>query len=332
MGDTDEMTRTVERAERPERGPVRRRLVSLAVVVSVLAGTLGVGEAVTYGAPERTGQDQSARAQPQPQERAQPRAVTEDEDFADMYTRTVANVRSALLGDESVRRPGAGHLIQNPDPNAFQSINIGRFTEDEFIAGRMVRGVFRRSDSYLLGFYVENRDASHRVFYTFTEQVDGRTRDMIPGNVYPGVRREHFGWGVTYRGLPGTTISRSRLRDAVLDIYHHDPNTSTHTLESGVQALVVALAEGARFQAIPAQIAQAIRGRTAWVVGNHADEITSWDQRSQVVIQARAADPSGYGEVWQQRREYLWNGARVLLTALDLARRLYLIKPPTRKG
>ncbi|MFE2993246.1 hypothetical protein [Streptomyces sp. NPDC059262] len=67
-------------------------------------------------------------------------------------------------------------------------------------------------------------------------------------------------------------------------------------------------------------------------MGNHADEITSWDQRSQVVIQARAADPSGYGEVWQQRREYLCNGARVLLTALDLARRLYLIKPPTRKG
>ncbi|MFD5121052.1 hypothetical protein [Streptomyces sp. NPDC058385] len=92
-------------------------------MVSVLAGTLGAGEAVTYGAPERTGHDQSARAQPQPQEQAQPRAVTEDEDFADMYTRTVANVRGALLG-ESVRRPGAGHLIQNPDHNAFQSIDI----------------------------------------------------------------------------------------------------------------------------------------------------------------------------------------------------------------
>ncbi|MGW6355132.1 hypothetical protein ACWFR5_08010 [Streptomyces sp. NPDC055092] len=60
------------------------------------------------------------------------------------------------------------------------------FTEDEFILGRMVRAVFRRSDSYLLGFYVENRDASRRVFYTFTEQVDGRTRDMVPGNVSHG--------------------------------------------------------------------------------------------------------------------------------------------------
>ncbi|MEU0820252.1 ribosome-inactivating family protein [Streptomyces mirabilis] len=323
------MTRKVERAERSERGSVRRRLVSAAVVVSVLAGTLGAGEAVTYGAPARTGQDQSAWAQPQ--EQAQPRAVTDDEDFADLYTRTVANVRGAMLGEQSVRRPGAGHLIQNPDPDAMQSINIGRFTEDEFIAGRQVRGVFRRSDSYLLGFYVESRDASRRVFYTFTEQVDGRTRDMVPGNVYPGVRREHFGWGVNYRNLPATTISRSRLRDAVHDIYHHDPNTSTHTLETGVQVLAVALAEGARFQAIPAQIAQAIRGRTAWEVRDHADEITNWNQRSGVVLQARAADPSGYGEVWQQRREYAWNGARVLLTALDLARRLYLIKPPTRK-
>lgn len=330
MGDTEEMTRRGERAERSERGPVRRRLVSAAVVVSVLAGTLGAGGAVTYGAPARIGQDHSARAQPQPQEQAQPRAVTDDEDFADLYTRTVANVRNAMLGDESVRRPGAGHLIQNPDPNAFQSINIGRFTEDEFILGGMVRGVFRRSDSYLLGFYVENRDASRRVFYTFTEQVDGRTRDMVPGNVYPGVRREHFGWGVNYRNLPGTTISRGRLRSAVRDIFHHDPNTSTHTLATGVEALAVALSEGARFQAIPAYITQAIRGGRDWEVRSHADEITSWDQRSQVVIQARAADPSGTGEVWQQRREYRWNGAWVLLTALDLARRMYLIKPPQR--
>ncbi|MFG2140232.1 ribosome-inactivating family protein [Streptomyces sp. NPDC048650] len=324
------MTRRVDRAERSERGPIRRRLVSAAVVISVLAGTLGAGEAVTYGAPARPGQDRSAQARPQ--EQAQPGAVTDDEDFADLYTRTVANVRSAMLGEQSVRRPGAGHLIQNPDPDAFQSVYIGRFTEDEFILGGMVRAVFRRSDSYLLGFYVENRDASSRVFYTFTEQVNGRTRDMIPGNVYPGVRREHFGWGVTYQGLPATTISRSRLREAVRAIYHHDPNTSTHTLEAGVQALAVSLAEGARFQAIPAQIAQAIRGRTSWVVGSHADEIRNWDQRSRVVFQARATDPSGYGEVWQQRRAYDWNGARVLLTALDLARRLYLIKPPTRKG
>ncbi|MFJ8675705.1 hypothetical protein [Streptomyces sp. NPDC093589] len=103
-------------------------------------------------------------------------------------------------------------------------------------------------------------------------------------------------------------------------------------------AVVVAVLAGtlgageAGFRAIPAQIAQAIRGRTAWVVGNHADEIRNWDQRSRVIFQARATDPSGNGEVWQQRREYDWNGAHVLLTALDLARRLYLIKPPTRKG
>ncbi|MFH8569325.1 ribosome-inactivating family protein [Streptomyces sp. NPDC017993] len=296
----------------------------------MLAGTLGAGEAVTYGAPARPGQDQSAQAQPQRQ--AQPRAVTEDEDFADLYTRTVANVRNAMLGEQSVRRPGAGHLIQNPDPEVMQTINLGRFTEDEFILGRMVRGVFRRSDNYLLGFYVENRDATSRVLYTFTEQVNGRTRDMVPGDLFPRVRREHFGWGVNYRNLPATTISRSRLRDAVLSIYHHDPNTSTHTLETGVQALAVALAEGARFQAIPAQIAQAIRGRTAWTVGTHEDEILNWNQRSGVILRARAADPTGNGEVWQQRREYDWNGAQVLLTALDLARRLYLIKPPTRKG
>ncbi|MGW7486156.1 ribosome-inactivating family protein [Streptomyces sp. NPDC054786] len=156
----------------------------------------------------------------------------------------------------------------------------------------------------------------------------GRTR---PGRL-AGVGVLTCEWGVTYQGLPTTTISRSRLREAVLAIFHHDPNTSTHTLETGVQVLAVALAEGARFQAIPAQIAQAIRGRSAWVVGNHADEIRNWDQRSRVVFQARATDPSGDGEVWQQRREYDWNGAHVLLTALDLARRLYLIKPPTRKG
>ncbi|MFE5022551.1 hypothetical protein ACFRAO_04235 [Streptomyces sp. NPDC056656] len=107
-------------------------------------------------------------------------------------------------------------------------------------------------------------------------------------------------------------------------------NTSTHTLATGVEALAVALAEGARFQAIPAYITQAIRGGRGWEVRGHADEITSWDQRSQVVIQARTADPSGTGEVWQQRREYRWNGAFVLLTALDLARRMYLIKPPQR--
>ncbi|TJZ54107.1 hypothetical protein FCH28_12970 [Streptomyces piniterrae] len=331
MGDTEEMTRRVDRAERFTRGPVRRRLVSAAVVVSVLAGTLGVGgAAVTYGASASPGQGQSIQATSQ--EQAQPREGTEDEEFADLYTRTVANVRNAMLGEQSVRRPGAGHLIQNPDPEVMQSINIGRFAEDEFIGGRMVRGVFRRSDNYLLGFYVENRDATSRVLYTFTERVNGRTRDMVPENLFPRVRREHFGWGIQYRGLEAITVSRSRLRDAVLEIYHHDPNTSTHTMEDSVQALAVALAEGARFQVIPAQIAQAIRGRSAWTVGGHASEIRNWDHGSQAVLQARAADPTGNGEVWQQRRQYAWNGAQVLLTALDLARRLYLIKPPTRKG
>ena len=44
MGDTEEMTRRVERAERSERGPVRRRLVSAAVVVSVLAALTPLDE------------------------------------------------------------------------------------------------------------------------------------------------------------------------------------------------------------------------------------------------------------------------------------------------
>ncbi|MFF2807013.1 ribosome-inactivating family protein [Streptomyces sp. NPDC058000] len=320
------MTRGAERAVRSERGPVRRRLVSAAVVVSVLAGTLGAGGAVSYGAPARTGQDRSAQAQPRPQAQAQPRAVeSDDEEFADLYAHTVASIRSSMLGNQTVPLPGAGYLIRNPDADAFQSINLGRFAEREFVLGGMVRGVFRRSDSYLLGFYVHN--GSRETFYTFTEGG----RDMVPREVYRGVRREHFGWGVNYRNLPGTTISRSRLRDAVGAIFDHDPNTSTHGLEEGVQALAVALAEGARFQAIPAQITQALRGRQAWVVGSHADEITSWNQRSQVVVQARAADPNGAGEAWRQRREYRWNGADVLLTALDLARRLYLIKPPTKR-
>ncbi|MEV0374945.1 ribosome-inactivating family protein [Streptomyces sp. NPDC050636] len=320
------------RAERTERGPVRRRLVSTAVVISVLAGTLGAGGAVSYGASTPTALEQSARPKAQPQEQAQPRAATDNEDFAELYTRTVAILRNAMLGEESTHRPGAGHLIENPDPTAFQSVYIGRFTEDEFIEGRQVRAVFRRSDSYLLGIYVEDRDANSPVFYTFTEQRNGRTVDMIPGAVYPGVRREHFGWGVNYRGLPRITVSRSRLRDAVHDLYHHDPNTSTHTLENAVNTLAVSLAEGARFQAIPAQIAQSIRGGRDWVVRNHSDEITSWDQGSQAVLRARTADPNGTGEAWQQHHEVRWNGAWVLLSALDLARRLYLIKPPTRKG
>ncbi|MFC7308856.1 ribosome-inactivating family protein [Streptomyces monticola] len=306
-------------------------MVSTAVVVAVLAGTLGAAGTDTHGAPARTTADHSARAEAQPQEQARPRAVTNDEEFAELYTRTVGALRNAMLGEESTHRPGAGHLIENPDPTAMQSIYLGRFSEDEFTQGRMVRGVFRRSDSYLLGIYVENRDATSRVFYTFTEQRDGRTVDMVPRNVYQGVRREHFGWGVNYRGLPRVTVSRSRLRDAVRDIHRHDPDTSTHTLENAVNVLAVSLAEGARFQAIPAQIAQAIRGGRQWTVGNHSDEITSWDQGSQAVLRARAADPSGNGEVWQQRREVRWNGAWVFLSALDLARRLYLIKPPAKK-
>ncbi|WP_411124044.1 ribosome-inactivating family protein [Streptomyces sp. x-19] len=301
------------------------------MLVSVLAGTLGAGEAVTYGAPARHGQDQSVQAKLR--EQAQPREQTEDEDCATLYTRTVANIRNAMLGAESVRRPGAGHLIRNPDPEAMQEIDLGRFAENEFIGGHMVRGVFRRSDTYLLGFLVQNEAGTSRVLYTFTEQgSDGRTRDMIPGNLFRNIRRARFGWGIQYRGLEDVTVSRRRLREAVSEIYHHDPNTSTHTMEDSVQTLAVALAEGARFQAIPAQIAQAIRGTTSWTVHNHADEIRSWDQRSGVVLQARATDPTGNGQAWQQRRPYRWNGNQVLFTALDLARRLYLIKPPARKG
>ncbi|MFK0294755.1 ribosome-inactivating family protein [Streptomyces sp. NPDC090442] len=283
-----------------------------------------MSEAVTYGAPARHGQNQSVQAKPQ----AQAAEQTEDEDFATLYTRTVANIRNAMLGEESVPRPGAGHLIRNPDPAAMQEIDLGRFAENEFIGCHMVRGVFRRSDTCLLGFLVQNEAGTSRVLYTFTQQGN----DMIPGNLYRGVRRARFGWGIQYRSLEDVTVSRRRLREAVSEIYHHDPNTSTHTMEDSVQTLAVALAEGSRFQAIPAQIAQAIRGGTSWTVHNHADEIRTWDQRSGAVLQARATDPTGNGQVWQQRRRYPWNGNQVLFTALDLARRLYLIKPPARKG
>ncbi len=178
---------------------------------------------------------------------------------------------------------------------------------------------------------MQNEAGTSRVLYTFTEQRDGRTVDMVPGDQYRGIPRARFGWGIQYRGLENVTVSRSRLRDAVSEIYLHDPNRSTHTMEDRVQTLAVALAEGARFQAIPAQIAQAIRGRTSWTVHNHADEIRSWDQRSGVVLRAREGDSTGNGQVWQERREYRWNGNQVLFTALDLARRLYLIKPPPKR-
>ncbi|MEE4417837.1 hypothetical protein [Streptomyces bugieae] len=67
-------------------------------------------------------------------------------------------------------------------------------------------------------------------------------------------------------------------------------------------------------------------------MGDHEAEIHDWSDRSEVVVDAHAADPSGGNRaVWGQQRRYRWNGAHVMLTALDLARRLYLIKPPPKR-
>ncbi|MFC9283065.1 ribosome-inactivating family protein [Streptomyces collinus] len=296
---------------------LRRPLVGATVAVCVLASTLGAGSALARSSPE-----DGLRMQVQ----AQTRAVGSDEEAANLYTHTVHNVRSALLGDEAARQPGVGHLIRNPDPGAFQAINIGRLAESDNIDGGMVRALFRRSDSYLLGFYV--RSGSRQTLYTFTEGG----RDMIPGNVYPQVQRSRFPFPVTYRDLPRIQISRGLLRGAVRQLFFNDPGTSNHALQDGVERLAVALAEGARFQVIPGLIAQHIRGGQTWTVGDHEQEIHDWSDRSTVVVNAHAADPSGtVGSVWQQQRRYPWNGANVLLTALDLARRIYLIKPPPRR-
>ncbi|MFJ9819291.1 ribosome-inactivating family protein [Streptomyces sp. NPDC101151] len=300
-----------------EHRPLRRRLISATVVVSVLAGTLGAGSAVAQNGLE---------ARPQTQPQPQLRAVGSDEEFANLYTHTVQNIRSAMLGDEAARQPGVGRLIRNPDPNVFQSINIGRFAERDTVDGGMVRGLFRRSDMYLLGFYVRN--GNRETVYTFAEGG----RDMIPGNVYPQVRRSRFPFPVTYRDLPSIQVGRGLMRDAVRLLFDHDPGTSNHGLQDGVERLAVALAEGSRFQVIPGLIAQHIRGGQTWTVGAHEQELHDWSDRSTIVVNAHAADPSGtFGSVWQQQRRYTWNGANVLLTALDLARRIYLIKPPPKR-
>ncbi|MFI9077290.1 ribosome-inactivating family protein [Streptomyces sioyaensis] len=303
-----------------EHGPLRRRLVSATVMVSVLAGTLGAGSAVAQNSPE-------AQPPSRPQTQVQPRLAGSDEEYADLYTHTVGNIRSAMLGDEAARQPGSGHLIRNPDPEAFQSINIGRLAERDDIAGRAVRGLFRRSDNYLLGFYVRHEDG-RQIVYTFAEGG----RDMVPGEVYEGAQRSRFPFPVTYRDLPTIQVGRGFLRDAVRQLFDNDPGTSNHRLQDGVERLAVALAEGSRFQLIPGLIAQHIRGGQSWTVGDHEAEIHDWSDRSGVVVGARAADPSGSNRsVWGQQRPYRWNGANVMLTALDLARRLYLIKPPPKR-
>ncbi|QHC23745.1 ribosome-inactivating family protein [Streptomyces sp. GS7] len=304
-----------------EHGSRRRRLISATVVVSVLAGTLGAGSAVAQNSPEARPHARS-QAQAQPQSRA----VGSDEEYANLYTHLVGNVRSATLGDEAARRPGSGHLIRNPDPGAFQSINIGRLAERGDVGGGAVRGLFRRSDNYLLGFYVQH--GNREIVYTFTE--DGN--DMVSGDVYPQAQRSRFPFPVTYRDLPTIQVGRGHLRDAVRQLFDNDPGTSNHHLRDGVETLAVALAEGARFQVIPGLIAQHIRGGQDWTVNRHADEIQNWGQRSGVVVDAHRADPSGNnGSVWQQQRSYSWNGTNVMLTDLDLARRLYLIKPPPKR-
>ncbi|MFJ9615227.1 ribosome-inactivating family protein [Streptomyces noursei] len=303
-----------------EHRPLRRRLIGATVVVSVLAGALGAGSAVAQNSPAAKPQ-----ARPQSQAQPQPRAAASDEEYANLYTHAVGNVRSAMLGDEAARRPGSGHLIRNPAPGAFQSINIGRLAERGDIEGGAVRGLFRRTDNYLLGFYVQH--GNRRIVYTFTEDGD----DMVPGGVYPQAQRSRFPFPITYRDLPTIQIGRGRLRDAVRHMFDNDPGTSNHHLRDSVETLAVALAEGARFQVIPGLIAQHIRGGQDWTVNRHADEIQNWGQRSEVVVEAHRADPSGNNaSVWQQQRSYRWNGTNVMLTDLDLARRLYLIKPPPK--
>ncbi|MEU5302626.1 hypothetical protein ACH4YO_27545 [Streptomyces noursei] len=90
-----------------EHRPLRWRLIGATVVVSVLAGALGAGSAVAQNSPAAKPQ-----ARPQSQAQPQPRAAASDEEYANLYTHTVGNVRSAMLGDEAAKRPGSGH----PDP------------------------------------------------------------------------------------------------------------------------------------------------------------------------------------------------------------------------
>ncbi|WP_158795104.1 hypothetical protein [Streptomyces sp. NRRL S-337] len=46
--------------------------------------------------------------------------------------------------------------------------------------------------------------------------------------------------------------------------------------------------------------------------------------------QAPPTRAAATASVWGQQHPYRWNGANVMLTALDLTRRLYLIKPPPK--
>ncbi|MEU4850118.1 ribosome-inactivating family protein [Streptomyces gilvosporeus] len=220
-----------------EHRSLRRRLISATAVVTVLAGTLGAGSAVAQNSPEAR-----PHAPSQTQAQPQPRAAASDEEYANLYTHTVATVRNAMLGEEVAHQPGASYLIRNPDPRAFQSIWVGRLAERDNIEGGAIRGLFRRTDNYLLGFYV--RHGNHEIVYTFTENGD----DMVSGNVYPDAQRSRFPFPITYRDLPSIQVGRGRLRDSVRQLFDNDPGTSNHHLRDAVETLAVALAEGGRFQ------------------------------------------------------------------------------------
>ncbi|MER7026203.1 MULTISPECIES: ribosome-inactivating family protein [Streptomyces] len=290
-------------------------------MISVLAGTLGAGNAVAQDSPEARPQ---AQARSQTQAQPQPKAGGTNKEYSDLYTRTIGNIRNAMRGDAAVEQHGSGYLIDNPDSGIFQQINIGGLADRDDIAGGAFRGLFRRSDNYLLGFYVAQGD--RQTVYTFTENGS----DMIPANVFPGVQRSRFPFRVTYSDLPEIRVDRSTLSDAVRLLFDHDPNTSNAGLRGHVETLAVALAEGARFTGISAQIAQLLQGGLEWRVGNHADEIQNWSSRSEVVVNARREDPTGTGPEWLLRVPTRWNGAMVWLSALDLARRIALVKPTRR--
>ncbi|WP_190130226.1 ribosome-inactivating family protein [Streptomyces mashuensis] len=300
-----------------------------------------------------TGTAATVLAGPTTQAQAQDRT---DREYADLYSRTVAAIRNAMGGEAVLHDHGAGRLIRDPDPRRAQQVNIGRLADDAAIGGGRVRGVFRRDNLYLVGLYVERPGAERDpVLYVFTEgqrdaegrQVpNGRRVPMLDNTVLPGVRRAYLTWNVNYANLQALQINRRGLQDAVRTVVRHRPDTAAdngrgnngtgnrnHALREHVERLAVALAEGARFQVIPGQIAQALRrhrGQAAWTVNHHADEITSWDALSGAVVQARNAAPDGRGPAWNQTQARDWNGRRIQLSALDLSHRLAIIKPDRR--
>ncbi|MFE4328346.1 ribosome-inactivating family protein [Streptomyces sp. NPDC056831] len=215
-------------------------------------------------------------------------------DFANAVQARIYRMRQDMAEETPVGPSGFTHRLVGRGTTGTRNwglLNVGHLAyEDDDNALQLV---VDPDDLYIRGFY---RRSENRLFHY--EGTD------IPDALFPaGVQRTELRFGENYLNLQGMTINRGAITGAVAALLGNNDLGETGEVRRALQVMFVTFAETARNRRINHEVYTALRGDGDWLVGAHADVMTSWNQMGGD-IRAALAD----GDWTRTRGNYLLDG------------------------